>query len=258
MNNDKFFLDLLLPETLISRKFDEQSSLYTYYKNAGLVDVNTRPYFLNLYSKFLSKIDLFIEKYKAKKIIDLGCGIGTTALYCGIKNYKYIGIDIDQESISIAKKRIERLSKISQSFIKPNLYLMDCSNLSKINDEFNLGEALVISQFAFNMMDPVRNKLISNLLKYNINSLIILDGNPHCIFNKFLKPSTNNNFKLSVGLINKYQKNFSEYDFNVEIGALFPKRSLGFIHKLNKIWNSIIPKFLARSLIYTIKRNRLN
>ena len=258
MNNDKFFLDLLLPETLISRKFDKQSCLYSYYKNAGLVDVKTRPYFLNLYSKFLSKIDLFIEKYKATKIIDLGCGIGTTALYCGMKNYKYIGIDKDEESISIAKKRIEKLSKITQSFIKPNLYLMDCSNLSKINDQFNFKNTLVISQFAFNMMDPVRNKLISNLLNYNINSMIILDGNPHCVFNKLLKPSTNNNIKLSVGLIKQYEKNFSEYEFNVEIGALFPKRFLGFFHKFNKIWNSIIPKFLARSLIYTVKRNTLD
>ena len=38
---------------------------------------------------------------------------------------------------------------------------MDCSNLSKINDQFNFKNTLVISQFAFNMMDPVRNKLIS-------------------------------------------------------------------------------------------------
>ncbi len=54
------------------------------------------------YKLILRTLSKYIKKNK--KILDIGCGAGTIALYCGSKGNNVLGIDISAEAIRAAKK----------------------------------------------------------------------------------------------------------------------------------------------------------
>lgn len=62
-----------------------------------------------------------MTKNKKGKIVDLGCGMGDHFSY--LKNYDFVGIDIDEEMLVLAKKKFP-FAKIS----KENIYKMSFEN----------------------------------------------------------------------------------------------------------------------------------
>jgi SAM-dependent methyltransferase len=54
----------------------------------------------------------FLNKYgkKSQKVLDIGCGVGTTSLFLGSSKKNVVGIDISKTGISVAKKNAEKLN----------------------------------------------------------------------------------------------------------------------------------------------------
>ncbi len=66
-------------------------------------EVEERKYFVEPHIKEFAAF----EQWKGKRVLEVGCGIGTDAINFCRAGANYIGIDLSFESVSIANKRIE-------------------------------------------------------------------------------------------------------------------------------------------------------
>lgn len=120
------------------------------------------------------------------KIIEIGCGSGTSSLLFALLGAKVIGIDLDRTLIEICYKRklfYENFYKknINVCFYDANVFNFSFKSYAPIDIFFSL--------FAFNLMQP-SNTLLQRIipsLKHG-GKIIIVDGNRKNIYN-FLKPS---------------------------------------------------------------------
>jgi len=79
------------------------------------IDVSTKKYFAEPHIlNFINHFD-----YKDKKVLEIGCGIGTAAQSFVEKGAIYTGIDISDKSIEIAKQRFE-LFNLNGTFMQGN------------------------------------------------------------------------------------------------------------------------------------------
>jgi cyclopropane fatty-acyl-phospholipid synthase-like methyltransferase len=77
-------------------------------------------------------------KYKKKRVLEIGCGIGTDAIEFIKNGAQYFGVDFSEKSLELTKKRIKifNLNKFN-----PQLFNLDAHNLTKIkklNVKFDL------------------------------------------------------------------------------------------------------------------------
>jgi ubiquinone/menaquinone biosynthesis C-methylase UbiE len=87
---------------------------------------------------FIEKhIKKFVEfhKYNNKKVLEVGCGIGTDGVEFIKNGANYTGIEISSSSLRIFKKRCE-LFKLNEE--KYNLVCMNAENLSKLKQKYDL------------------------------------------------------------------------------------------------------------------------
>ena len=66
------------------------------------------------------------DRWKNKKVLEIGCGIGTTAVSFAQKNSKYTAIELSTKSLEIAKQRFDTYK------LKGNFYHGNAEELSKI------------------------------------------------------------------------------------------------------------------------------
>ena len=99
----------------------------------------SKEYFLEV-SKKKFKAEPHIKKFvkiklKNKKILDIGCGIGTMGHYFCNKGANYYGLDISKKSLDIAKHRFE-IFNLEGKFINGNCELL--TKYFKKSDKFDL------------------------------------------------------------------------------------------------------------------------
>lgn len=74
--------------------------------------LTSNPLKRKLINKFLKDMYFYIKQLQSKTILDIGCGEGFVDMFLLQKNprYQIKGVDISQQKIKIAKKRMPRLS----------------------------------------------------------------------------------------------------------------------------------------------------
>lgn len=173
------------------------------------------PFLLSSY-KFLKII--LEDKGKSKKILDYGCGNGVHSIWLAEVASNLIGIDLSQNSLEIAKKRLENKGLEG----KVNLLVMDCEELSFPNDSFDI----IFDGGTFCSLDLKRAIAeISRVLTLD-GSLIgieTLGHNPLTNFKRTLNKIFGKRTSWAASHIIKMQ------DLD-EINKMFEKRELYFFH----------------------------
>jgi len=156
---------------------DEQlNTLRSYYREAGLETAWRRPYFRRHFSANFAEIASFVlQNRSTPRILDLGCGTGTQALYLALMGASVVGLDVDACSLDVMAKRkqfYERLlgKPLDLQGVQGNAVTVDLSQFGSFDAVYSL--------FAFNMMQPSAAVLprITSWLK-PAGRVAILDGN---------------------------------------------------------------------------------
>lgn len=95
-------------------------------------------------------------KWKGKKVLEIGCGIGTDGVNFARNDAIYTGIELSEESLALAKKRFDLFD------LKGNFYLSNAENLSEIikNETFDL-----VYSFGVIHHTPKPENIINNVKK---------------------------------------------------------------------------------------------
>jgi ubiquinone/menaquinone biosynthesis C-methylase UbiE len=96
-------------------------------------EINTKEYFEEVIKKryfvephIIKFMDL--EKWKGKKVLEIGCGIGSDAYMFASNGADYTGIELSDKTLEISKKRFEIFG------LSGNFYNMNAEDLSKFDD----------------------------------------------------------------------------------------------------------------------------
>jgi len=117
------------------------------------------------YKKEFKFYNRLLKKYKCKKILEIGCGSGNLAPFFLKAGYNYVGLDLFQEMIKIAKK-VDPKAKFVQG---------DMRKL-KLKDKF---DAILITGRSFTYLttnDDVMNTLKSIHKTLKKNGVLIFDN----------------------------------------------------------------------------------
>jgi len=97
-------------------------------------EINTKEYFEEVIKKryfvephIIKFMDL--EKWKGKKVLEIGCGIGSDAYMFASNGADYTGIELSDKTLEISKKRFEIFG------LSGNFYNMNAEDLSKFDDD---------------------------------------------------------------------------------------------------------------------------
>ncbi len=92
-------------------------------------EVEKRKYFVEYHIPKFAEFD----KWKGKKILEIGCGMGTDAINFARNGADYTGVDLSDKSVEIAKKRFETYN------LAGNLFPCNSEELtSKVSGSFDL------------------------------------------------------------------------------------------------------------------------
>lgn len=140
------------------------------------------------------------------KTLEIGCGSGTASLLLALLGANAVAIDNNEDVINACKKRKDYYQRIygdlSLEFIKTDAF----EHISKNKLDYDL----IFFMFSFNMMKPhiYLLKILLEKLRKN-TKIIIIDGNPHSLYNKILR-------KRQVLKINAILELFGIYNFEVK------------------------------------------
>jgi ubiquinone/menaquinone biosynthesis C-methylase UbiE len=155
------------------------------------------------YKKEFQFYNRLLKKYKCRKILEIGCGSGNLAPFFLEAKYDYVGLDLFNEMIKIAKE-VEPKAK----FIQGNM-----RNL-KVKDKF---DAILITGRSFTYMttnDDVMNTLKSIHRCLKKNGFLIFDNfDAEVIFGNF-----KGNFVQTAKYNEKEYKRVSKNNWNMETG----------------------------------------
>lgn len=144
-------------------------------------EVSQRRYFVEPHIlKFMNA-----EEYASKKVLEIGCGIGTDAAVFAENGANYYGVELSEESILLAKKRFE-LFNLSGRFMHSsmeeiNLLDFDCTDpdliysFGVLHHTVNPKSALkglvdqIQSNATFKFMLYARNSIKSALINHNLD-----------------------------------------------------------------------------------------
>lgn len=135
---------------------------YAYYYNAFYMDKN--------YKDEANKVNILIKKYGKSyhKIIDFGCGTGRHGIELINLGYQYMGIDISDTMIEIAKENLKKVG------MQAELIVSDIKSY-----ESNMRQDVVISLFHVmsyqNSNDDIYRAFVSARNCLNIGGIFLFD-----------------------------------------------------------------------------------
>ena len=115
-------------------------------------EVEKRKYFVENHIPAFAEF----EKWNGKRVLEIGCGIGTDAVNFAKNGAIYTGIELSSESLEITKKRFDLFN------LKGSFYNVDAQNIQdlyKIGKDFDL-----IYTFGVVHHSPDPQKIIDNFL----------------------------------------------------------------------------------------------
>ncbi len=166
----------------------DKQIISNYYRNAGLYDNPLKKsFFHHHFSYKLATVISLLHKegIENKKILDLGCGIGTQSLLFSILGGEVIALDTDDDSLRILRLRKEFYEHILKKTLPITIIKANALNFNYPRyGPFDV----VYSLFSFNLMQPTKELL--NLLTPSISPdafFIVQDGNKNMWFNKLFR-----------------------------------------------------------------------
>lgn len=123
------------------------------------------------------------EKWEGKKVLEIGCGIGTDAVNFAKNGALYTGIDISNESLNITKERF-KIYGLSGTFY--NIDAQNINDLLKVGNNFDLIYSFGVihhspdpEQIIKNCIDLLNENGCLKIMVYAKNSWknIMIDGN---------------------------------------------------------------------------------
>jgi SAM-dependent methyltransferase len=136
------------------------------------------------YQTLISLYDKYLKN--RKRILDVGCGVGTIDFYLCKKGHELSGVDISKNAINIALKNSKLLGMDKKiTFIR--------SDLSSIT---NIG--LYDAVIALEVLEHIRkvDKVIKNLYKLCLNDAVVIASSP-----------SKNAPLYRIGLLKKFDRN---------------------------------------------------
>ena len=116
-------------------------------------EVEKRKYFVENHIPAFAEF----EKWNGKRVLEIGCGIGTDAVNFAKNGAIYTGIELSSESLEITKKRFDLFN------LKGSFYNVDAQN---IQDLYNIGKDFdLIYTFGVVHHSPDPQKIIDNGLR---------------------------------------------------------------------------------------------
>lgn len=128
-------------------------------------DINTKEYFDEVETKkyfvepFIPAFANF-EKWKGKKVLELGCGIGTDSINFARAGANLTVVDLSEKSLEICKKRFE-IFELKARFL--NINIEDIEKFLKNEDKFDLIYSFGVIHHTINPKNVING--IYNLLK---------------------------------------------------------------------------------------------
>jgi len=116
-------------------------------------EVEKRKYFVESHIPTFAEF----EKWKGKKVLEIGCGIGTDAVNFAKHGADYTGIELSNVSLELTKKRFEVFGLTGAFF---NMDAQDLDTLSRVGRDFDL-----IYSFGVIHHSPNPQKIIDNCLQ---------------------------------------------------------------------------------------------
>lgn len=191
-------------ELEIARRLFSQSELLLLLQDAlygKFLDKKRRPFFLyHFLPLWENTINKLFEDNAHPKIIELGCGTGTSSLLFALLGAEVIGIDLNRTLIEICQKRKQFYEKhigrdINACFHNANAFNFPFENHAAVDAFFSL--------FAFNLMKPpdiLLARLVPSLR--NGGKMIISDGNQSSLYSCLI-PTRRRSGELSPLMMQK-------------------------------------------------------
>lgn len=168
-------VELELADAFLSA--DEKSYIVSKDRNASeSILVNERPYFRHAFSDNFARAASFLMRGREHPVIlDLGCGVGTQALYLALHGARVIALDQDEKALAILSKRLAHYQELADGEITIMLQLVNAMEFDYLSLPSVDG---LYSMFAFNIMQPSLRllSLIERCLSEQAR-IAILDGN---------------------------------------------------------------------------------
>ncbi len=174
-------LEIEIDEGLFSQKelLLLQDALYGKY-----LDSKRRPFFMYHFLPLWEQaIKALFKDTDKPKVIELGCGTGTSSLLFALLGAEVIGIELDADLVGICNKRKRFYQKnkglLNIEFYQANTLEFPFQNHAPVDAFFSL--------FAFNLMKPphiLLERMIPTLKKGG--KILIIDGNSASLYSRIL------------------------------------------------------------------------
>ena len=103
-------------------------------------------------------------QWKNKKVLEVGCGLGTVGINFALNGADYTGVELSKESLEIAKKRFEVYNQSGKFYL---------GNAEELSSFFHIEIYDLIYSFGVIHHSPHPEKIISEIKKYmNENSVL--------------------------------------------------------------------------------------
>ncbi len=113
LKNTLFSLTLLLCSSVFAEEHDDLETVFSdIYKDGGWgcdengISISGHGSTPNKVQEYLNCLNSFLDKYRIKTIVDIGCGDFNLGKHLQLADRNYIGIDISQKYVNIAKERL--------------------------------------------------------------------------------------------------------------------------------------------------------
>ena len=224
--------------------------------------INTKPYFdeqeqkrYEIYYKYFPEI-LKWDKWKGKKVLEIGCGGGTDILQFAKNGAIVTGIDLTETAIKITKRRFD-IYNLKGTFIQAY-----AENLPFEDNTFDFVYSLGVLHHTPDTEKAIREAY--RVLRPNGKILIHLyaKGWKHYIFRKFYfrfmseSKKDKNTEEWGAPLLKVYSKRQFEKLFPYKIKATKYRMGVFFDYKSKAFGMTLFPKPIAK-LIDILKLERL-
>ena len=198
-NQGYTYYNLIMKEIKLSEnkyfKNGEKNLLSEYYRKSHTLLEFTRHYYAERMKFLIQNVK------KGTKILDIGCGLGSETILCGLLGGHVTGLDIREPVISVAKKRIKYYEEDFNCVLNVNFSNENILSHSGKYDLIWINEAI-------SHIEPVSDliKVCHKLLNKG-GRLIISDTNklnPIMFYLHFLRP------KFSKELRKRYKKHITK------------------------------------------------